>query len=270
MDGILADEKIPEKTGALKLDVVYPMSMMSRRRDDSELRYSLRSLAAQPWAGNVYVIGHKPSWLRSAIHIQYSDQWELNSKDKNIIKKMLRACADPRISDPFVANSDDQYWLAPIDPKDMIYPPREVPGQMDRAGAVRGPHGPFRNRWIKRQFETVAFLKKMGRSQIRFDGHCPYLINKMKYMRTMAEIPWEIGEGFLIVVYHGWNFDADRNGYNIEFRDGVLSRIKKEMTRTEIEERTNKALFMNHNDKALGAGMREFLQGRFPNPSRWE
>jgi len=54
------------------------------------------------------------------------------------------------------------------------------------------------------------------------------------------------------------------------WRDGVLSRIKKEMTRTEIEERTNKALFMNHNDKALGAGMREFLQARFPNPSRWE
>lgn len=247
-----------------RIDVVYPLSPASKGPDDFELRYSLRSLDRQPWARDVYVIGHKPAWLK-AHHIPLADQWPSSFKDKNIIKKMLRACGESRISNPFVANSDDQYWLKPINPDEMRIPPREFPAQMDQQRFGR----PFRSNWVKRQFETVEFLKKSKRSEIRFDGHVPYLIDKSEYLRTMNEIPWEMGEGFLIVVYHGWNFHTD-NGFKIEDRDGVLVRIKEDLKPEEIEARTQKALFLNHNNRALSIGMREFLKQKFPDPSRWE
>lgn len=248
-----------------RIDVVYPLSSQSKGPDDFELRYSLRSLDRQPWAGDLYVIGHLPAWLKNAHPIAMADQWPHNFKDKNIIKKMLRACGEPRISDPFVANSDDQYWLKPINPNEMRIPPREFPAQMDVDRFGR----PYRSQWIRRQAETVEFLKKNKRSDIRFDGHVPYLIDKAEYLRTMNEIPWEMGEGFLIVVYHGWNFHTD-NGFKIEDRDGVLVRIKEDLRPEQIEERTKKALFLNHNNRALSIGMREFLKNKFPDPSRWE
>jgi hypothetical protein len=248
-----------------KIDVVYPLNPMAKGPEDLELRYSLRSLDPQPWAGDVYVIGHRPPWLKNALHIPMGDQWPVNFKDKNIIKKMLCACAEPRISDPFIANSDDQYWLKPINPGEMGIPPREFPAQMDRDRFGRV----YRNGWVKRQALTVEFLKKNKRAEIRFDGHVPYLIDKGQYIRTMNQIPWEMGEGFLIVVYHGWNFHTD-NGFKIEDRDGVLVRVKEDLKPEEIEERTAKALFLNHSNKGLSVGMKDFLKNRFPNPSRWE
>jgi hypothetical protein len=245
---------------------------MSKSRDDFELRYSLRSLNEQSWVGKVFIVGHWPQWIKNAHHISFGDQWNLDFKDKNIIKKMLRACTDDRVSDPFVANSDDQYWMRPIQPEDMLIPPRENPAQMDidRVHRMGNPNRLFRNRWVKRQFETVKFLREKGKCEICFDGHVPYLIHKKKYLRTMAEIPWEMGDGFLIVVYQGWNFNDDCNGFKIESRDGVLVRIKADLIPKVIEEKTKTALFLNHNNKALTIGMREFLTKRFPNPSRWE
>lgn len=258
-----------------KMDVVYPITEIAKGPDHLELRYSLRSLDRQPWARNVFLVGHKPSWIKGDVfHISFRDQWNpIAFKDKNIIKKMLRACADERISDIFVANSDDQYWLKEVSPEDMLIPPREHPPQMDMERQKNPriyPNRIFRNRWVKRQYETVEYLKKRGRSDICFDGHVPYLIDKNLYFRTMAKLPWEMGEGFLIVVYHGWNWKEIANGFRIEDRDGVLVRIKADIPKEEIAKRTEKALFMNHNNKGLGQGMKDFLQERFPNPSRWE
>jgi hypothetical protein len=250
-----------------KMDVVYPLTNMSKEKEDFELRYSLRSLEMQPWAGNLFLIGYKPAWVKNAFHIIFPDQWTINFKDKNIIKKMLRACVDDRISDPFIANSDDQYWLKVIEPEEMNIPPREFPAQMDRSKA-----GIFRNLWVRRQYETVEFLKKNKKSEIRFEGHVPYLIEKNKYLKTMSKIPWEMGNGFLIIVYHGWNFHAD-NGFKIEDRDGVLLRIKNDMSHNDIQERIqkeSKVLFLNHNNSGFGIGMKEYLKKTFPNPSRWE
>jgi len=261
---------LPDLEGK-KIDVVYPLTNTSKSRDDFELRYSLRSLNLQPWVKDLFIVGYRPPWVKNVHHIHSPDQWGYNLKDKNIIKKMLCACADSRVSDPFVANSDDQYWLKVVDPQDMLIPPRENPAQIDleRLNQRLNPYRVFRNIWIKRQYQTIEFLKKEGRSEIRFDGHCPYLIEKRKYMDTMAQVPWELGNGFLIVVYHGWNFESG-NGFRIESRDGVLVRIKNDLKRNEIEEKTKQALFLNHNNRALTIGMREFLQKRFPLPSRWE
>lgn len=255
------------------IDVVYPLSNQSKGPDDFELRYSLRSLNEQPWVGGLFIVGHMPAWIKNAQHIKCSDQWLYDFKDKNIIKKMVRACADERVSDPFVANSDDQYWLQPIKPEQMLIPPREIPPQVLKyvaPGQGLQVIRPFRNRWVKRQHETVKFLRNNKRCEIFFDGHVPYLIDKRKYIRTMAEIPWEMGDGFLIVVYHGWNWESLANGHKVEDRDGVLVRIKTDMKTEEIEAQTKNAFFMNHNNKAFSAGMREFLKKRFPNPSRWE
>ena len=252
-----------------KIDVVYPLASISKGPDDLELRYSLRSLEGQAWVRNVFTIGYRPQWLKNAHHIDFPDPWNYNFKDKNIIKKMLRACVDDRVSDPFVANSDDQYWLKPVRPEDMMIPPRENPAQidLDRTSKTKGPFRAWRNMWVKRQYETVEYLRKRGKATICFDGHVPYIVEKAKYLRTMNDIPWEMGNGFLIVVYHGYNWE---NGFHIEDRDGVLKRIKSDCSCKMVEEAIGNALFLNHNNRGLGQGMREFLEKRFPNPSRWE
>jgi hypothetical protein len=268
---------IPEK-----LDVVYPLaagpdgSSKAKGPDDFELRYSLRSLAEQSWVGNVFIVSQrKPSWLKNAYCIEHKDEWNTTSfKDKNLIKKMLRACTDERVSDPFVANSDDQFWLKPIDPIEMLIPPREHPSQVeqDLVSKGRAPIRAWKNAWVKRQFETVNYLKKMGKCPIYFEGHVPYIIHKDCYIKTMCQIPWEMGEGFLIVVYHGWNWEFLKyEDFKIENRDGVLKRIRTATKLEKIKEGTARATFLNINGKALtGDDMTGFLKERFPNPSPWE
>ena len=256
----------------MKLDVVYPLSRMAKGPDDFELRYSLRSLDCQPWVGNVFIVGHAPPWLKNATLIPFADLWNNNFKDKNIIKKMLQACIDERVSDPFVANSDDQYWLKEIEPEQMVIPPRENPPQVevDAKNKRLNPYRPFRNQWVARQSATVQYLKDRGKCSIYFDGHVPYLIEKEKYIKTMCHLPWEMGIGFLIVIYHGWNWREISGGIDIKDRDGVLVRIKREMECKEIEENIGDALFLNHNNRAFTEQMKHFLRKRFPDKSRWE
>ena len=257
-----------------KIDVVYPLSGMAKGPDDFELRYSLRSLERQPWIGKVFLVGQVPKWIHDVHHIKCTDYWNaIYNKDQNIIKKMLCACVDERVSDPFVANSDDQYWLKEVAPEDMLIPPRENPCQLNKyllPGRGLNVNRPFSNRWVKRQYDTLRFMRENKKSEIPFDGHVPYLIQKGKYLKTMAAIPWETGSGLLIVAYHGWNFQEDFNGYKIEQRDGVLVRIRADFKTEEIEEKAKDALFLNHNNKALSIGLTEFLKKKFPAPSRWE
>lgn len=241
-----------------KVDVVYTVADMSLRRDDWELRYSLRSLAAQKWVRNVYIIGHKPKWATGVIHVPCNDP--LKPKDANIIRKVLLACEQPGITRRFVINSDDHYILRPIELAELG-PWLENPCQL------RESQERYRSSmWCRRLVDTVNWCRTKHLPQWVFECHIPYLVDRKRYQEIMAEIPWNIGNGLVTHVYYNLALDAEPP----REEKTMTVRIKRPLHRDRLKELTARATFFNHNNTGLCPPVKAYLEALFPAKSRWE
>ena len=244
------------------IDVVYPLANQSKRRDDFELRFSLRSLALQPWVRNLYLIGHCPRWIdrNTIIHIECKEVYQ-NNKDACIINKILLACYDQSISSKFVVNSDDQYFLKLIDPIEDLVPMKEPLKGIDKYH--NRSNG---NNWHRRVCDTVHWCNLNKYPNWVFQSHVPYIVDRRDYPLAMCKIPWGWGNGFTTHIY----FNLTCEGQPVIEPKERTVRIKNQMPQKRIRGLLAKATFLNHNDSGLGPGMMEYLKQRFPVPSRWE
>ena len=237
-----------------RVDVVYTLAHRSKARDDWELRYSLRSLAAQDWVREVYIVGHAPSWARCA-HIPCDDPY--TPKDANIIAKVLRACALDEISDTFVVNSDDHYLLSPI-PLVELGPWLEDPPGIETYRQRIG-----QSLWCRRLVRTLEWCAERGLPQWVFESHIPYVVDKAAYPEVMDLAPWAQGNGLVTHVYY--NVALTERPEPSGGRALGLRHPRRDVTRL-VAGRT----FLNHNDTALTPALKTFLEQRFPVPSPWE
>lgn len=239
----------------MKLDVVYPLIEPHRRNNGFELRCSLRSLEEQDWVGDVYVVGHRPAWIRDVIHIECDDPYK--PKDPNIIGKVLKACADERVSDRFVVNSDDHYILRPVT-LDELGPWVENPSRWEDCNRRY-----LASWWCRRMVDTVMWCRRNGHPDFVLQSHIPYVVDKELYPKVMAQAPWAEGNGLTTHVY-----------FNLTLRDeppaedaGTCARFCR--ASQKVDKKTEGARFANNNDPGLRS-LKPFLEKRFPTPSRWE
>ena len=241
------------------MDVVYPLTNQSVNHDDFELRYSLRSLENQDWVDNVFLIGHNPSWVKNVIHIPCNDPYS-NCKDANIINKILRACFVLGLSNEFVVNSDDQYFMRKVS-EDELMPMLERPGmipEIKRKASV--------NNWHKRTMDSVYWCKVNKVPDWIFQSHCPYKVNKSKYGHSMLQIPWGKGNGFVTHIY----FNLTLPEAPIVEPVGRTVRIKSPLVSGILRKTVQGSTFLNHNNNGLNSHLKSFIMERFPNASRWE
>ena len=241
------------------IDIVYPITNLSKYRDDFELRYSLRSLQQQNWVRNVYLVGHKPKWTRNVKHIPCIDPY-LSCKDVNIINKILRACINPELSETFVVNSDDQYILKPIDLQDLE-PVLEHPNRLAEF-KMRAAM----NTWDKRVVDSVLWCSRNGYGDWIFQSHIPYIVNKEEYVSAMSKIPWGRGNGYTTHIY--LNMTVVKHPEKEE--KGRTLRIKTRVNLDEFNKAFNNAIFFNHNDSGFIPVVKKALEDHFPVKSRWE
>lgn len=239
------------------MDVVYTLANKSKFKDDFELRFSLRSVARQPWVRQVYIIGHCPRWARNVVHIPCPDPYPGN-KDANIINKIIRAVCRPQLSDPFIVNSDDQYFLRVLDsPEILEAPPTDFYKYKNYQVKQRA------NNWHKRVAETIGWCKQNGYPEHIYDSHRPYLVRKSDYIQYMCLAPWGRANGLTTHVYLNICGVTPANIDRTE-------RIKTPDTLKGIKRAIVGAMFLNHNDAGLNPAMKEFLREWFPEPSPWE
>lgn len=239
------------------MDVVYPLGKGSKFRDDFELRYSLRSLDVQPWVDGVFIIGHRPAWVRGVKYISCNDPYK--AKDANIINKILRACGevDTRF---FVVNSDDQIFLRVVNHKDMV-PMLENNKKIDYEIKQKSRS----NNWHRRVKETVNYAKSIGKPAWIFQSHVPYIVDSEQYPRVMSQVAWGQGNGFTTHIYFNLTMESPEVE-PMRRTARVRHPINKHMAQKAVERST----FLYFNNSGLGEGLKSYLQDRFPNPSRWE
>ncbi|MFA5815861.1 MAG: hypothetical protein WC865_09615 [Bacteroidales bacterium] len=96
------------------IDIVYVLGTGSSW-SDNEIRFSLRSVFKNLTnIGQIFIVGERPDGLKGFLHIDHPDEFPSTNADGNIIRKVLQACKDPRVSEKFLIINDDHIIMKPM------------------------------------------------------------------------------------------------------------------------------------------------------------
>ncbi len=237
------------------IDIVYPLGSGSRW-SNNEIRYSLRSVEtyAKGWR-NIYIVGVMPAWLSGIKYIPATDPLEFNA-DGNIAMKILKACEDPELSNPFLFINDDHIFVSDCDIREF---PFYHKGDLQNKSPQYFQGGMY----VQRLRRTMNILKKRGLPTKHFDCHTPILIDKEKFPGIIESFPFREDIGFTMkslyansMLLHG-NYRRDLN-------------IKAPCTEDQISEMIEGEMVMAFNNFGLSGALKKFLKERFNQYSNFE
>ena len=165
-------------------DVVY---LVRSGDSNEELRFSLRSVAANIPHRRVFIAGFKPRWVRGVVHVpvrQNTDKW------RNQERNLAAAAARDDLADEVVLFNDDFFVTEPVDRVPAMHggPLRRV---VERK---RGRH----SRYLSRLQATLDLL---GADALTFDQiHTPLPMRRDLLAEVMGEVD---GRGLLFRSVYG-------------------------------------------------------------------
>lgn len=180
----------------MPIDLVYLTSDRRNHYQHEELRYSLRSVGKHlSGVKGVHVIGVRPAWIQGVNFIEMNDSF-IKNKDANIINKVIFACSQPEISNPFLFINDDHFLLQ--DCKARLFPYYCAERLVGNS-----PNGKYR----ERVNNTRSLLEAEGLPIKNYDVHTPIVIHRNHFLPVMAKYPWdtERGPGVVMKSLYGNN-----------------------------------------------------------------
>lgn len=161
----------------VELDVVYTLK---EEDDNEELRYSLRSLAANMPHNNVFFAGYMPTWVRNVYHIPVEQ--DKGSKYLNSRANIMAACHSPEVTNDFILMNDDFFILQPTDYLEWHF--RDTLDKVIQTFALHG-NGPYL-RGMKRTKQILEDLGQAVHGPIKsYELHIPMVFNKRKRILTV-------------------------------------------------------------------------------------
>ncbi|MFT5679803.1 MAG: hypothetical protein ACI8RZ_000708 [Myxococcota bacterium] len=235
------------------IDLVYPW----KKTSFDELKFSIRSAVRsfrdlrQCW---VYspdapsIQAPYVTWERSDNRGRHADEIILNC--------LMRACDNPRISDPFVYSCDDYYWL-----QDTGLTELSAVIALENLD-VRKPYQ-GRDPWKKRLWATLFQLEALGYTTYNYCTHTPILIYKDQLRRAVTVLGTDVQ---LESAYFNicWNRTPDAFISQLEWKGGLYS----PQSAAEIIAQVAGKRFLSHNDEGLNQTLRQAIQLMFPEERR--
>jgi hypothetical protein len=160
----------------------------------------------------IYVVGAVPK-AHGAIHIPFDDEPEHSCA--NVVRKVLEACKDPAITDPFILSNDDILLTAETDIIEHL-----ADGRLSNVGRADG--------YGRKLRETGAVLRDAGVSDYNFELHRPVVIHKARYEDAATMFPaWQMDAFQLTSAYLNLIGFTPRRGADAKIRD--LMRLTPDM-----------------------------------------
>lgn len=228
-------------------DVVF---MVRQGRQYEELRYALRSIAANLPHGRVWVYGGEPRWLTDAAHVPVRQGAHTHT---NTARIMSAIAGNRALSEEFYWFHDDMYVLDPIETIPRLW--RETWSEwIARAPERRDPHG------VAKTYATtetlLAFGKPLGHS---YELHIPMVINRDALRDMVAAVTAWKPEALAVVqkrsLYGNWTGYGGQRADDVKFHRATAALL---------------GTFASSSDDALRGGMGEELVARFPERCRYE
>lgn len=225
------------------MDVVIPV----RPGDNQELRFVLRSIAANLPHDRVWIIGHQPPWVTQTHHV---DTLQNGSKYANTTLAMREACKHPDISDPFIWTNDDIYAMQPVDGPPGWH--RGTIRSVARTYRTAGINSPY----VQGMIQTNQLLREHGHpNSLSYELHVPLTIHKRPMLQAL-----DLGQS--IPVLH------KRSVYgNIANLGGT------QHTDVKVYETTQPlphGPWLSSADNTFRLGLKAIIAATFPQPSRHE
>lgn len=231
-------------------DIVIPLGNGSPL-DNYELRYCLRSIQKYLLDfRRVYIVGECPDFIHNVVHIPYPDKSKY--KQKNILKKILRACQEEGLSDEFMFFNDDHFLLQ--EESALLYP-HYVSGTIE--SEIKRCVGDYRTCLIN----TLAALKDL--STWNFDCHYPIRYNKRDFENVMGFYDWDIPHGYVIKSLYC-------NTLNIQPEMVLDGKINDAISQEMLDEIVSTRPCMSTSNYALTNIVKRKLEMLFPEKSVYE
>lgn len=160
-----------------KIDIVYPVRKLAE--GNSELRYSLRSVAKNLPHRNVWVISEEIEWLSSLVN-----RMEMKDEGKafeNVNAKLMAAVENDLISDPFIFMMDDIFVMKEVN--DIPY------YALGRTLTERARTYDVYGSYWRDLDETQQILWFLNKPDVDFEVHAPILFQKAGLRRILKKYP---------------------------------------------------------------------------------
>jgi hypothetical protein len=232
------------------IDCVIPFGNGSSQKN-IELMFCLRSLEKyMSGVRNVFIIGQPPPVFinpDSVIHIPYEDDARSRFRDRNIMRKMMEACKDTRVSDPFIMVHDDHFLLDHYDAEQFPY-------------YHHGPILPGVGQYGDTKRNTLAVLSEHA---LNYDSHCPMVFNKFLFKWVMKDVDWNKYYGYLMKSIYCFPGKTGEHMPDLK--------IRMPLKKDEIYEQLAGRRWFSIGDKCwTDNGMKELLYELYPNKSKYE
>ena len=224
-------------------DVIY---ILKPEMDTEELKYSLRSLEANFPHKRVWFVGGQPKGFKPDKALPHkqsgANKWEM------IRSSMLKAAADPELTEEFFLFNDDFFIMKPVKGKFVNYADRTLTWRIEDLRK----EFPWLNNYGRTLVKAREELKCQGKPEVNFEVHVPMLFNK-----ALVPTILKCSSPQMRSIYGNVNQVPYIQHDDVKIYD--LETVPTEATYIS----TNDNVFQNG---AVGKYIREC----FPNPSRFE
>ena len=224
-------------------DVIY---ILKPEMDTEELKYSLRSLEANFPHKRVWFVGGQPKGFKPDKALPHkqsgANKWEM------IRSSMLKAAADPELTEEFFLFNDDFFIMKPVKGKFVNYADRTLTWRIEDLRK----EFPWLNNYGRTLVKAREELKCQGKPEVNFEVHVPMLFNK-----ALVPTILKCSSPQMRSIYGNVNQVPYIQHDDVKIYD--METVPTEATYIS----TNDNVFQNG---AVGKYIREC----FPNPSRFE
>lgn len=161
------------------MDLVY---IVKNSEVNEDLRYSLRSVAKFVPHDKIWIVGYKPSWVQNVEYLPVPQN--LESKWKNSVNNIIKACECEDISENFVLMNDDFFAIKPIEnlEESINLSLENLMNSVEKYNKKKS-----KSNWMKAFKYVEELLKELNIKEpyYNYESHTPLLINKQKYLEIM-------------------------------------------------------------------------------------
>lgn len=154
-------------------DIVVPVRELSVNQ---QLRYALRSWAANLPHRRVWLVGYRPSW---AVGVRHIPTVQNGTKYENTTAAIRAACENPEVSETFLLCNDDFFVMEPVGEMPVLHrgPVREVEAYY----VTRG-----NGRYLRGLRETRDWLVGLGHADpLSYELHVPLPVEKKAMLAVL-------------------------------------------------------------------------------------
>jgi len=229
------------------MDIAIPLG--KSKINHLDLRYVLRSIEKFTEAGDVYIIGEKPKWIKNIKHVPMLDSPHKEYKELNIFLKTYEAF---EYTDRFLFMNDDHVLLQPVDIENYpnYYKGTCYESMLKNASSYR-----------QTMNQTKKWLAANGFPDLNYDGHCPLIMEKGHFNKRFEAVNWDVKFGYgMKSIYCA--------GLEGEHMPDV--KISKRVDYDQAAHYCNDRHVVSFTDAAIKTGLAPYLDKILPHKSKYE